>query len=590
MTIACARDSRLGRLSALAAVLAAAGLLVGLDHSGWAQAPAKTKTPAAKGAVVTTPAVAVAPGQVPAAKDEAVKAINDLLEKSWKDNKLDPSPVISDYEFIRRASLDIIGRIAKPSEIDAFLKESPATRRSSLIDRLLKSEEYSRNWANIWTTWLMTRAGDPIHHEQMNMWLEDHFAKGTPFKEIVEKLITATGANNENGAVNFILAHLGEPVPPAKRAEEGQFEMVPITSRVTRLFLGYQTQCTQCHNHPFNPEWQQSHFWGVNAYLRQVDAPEGASRAAQNRRDMPGRKLTLRDSAGYNKDGRIFYEKRSGVVMSTKPVFLDGRKIPEDSKLSRRDILAQYVTSHDNFSKAFVNRMWGHFFGRGMNENAPVDDFGEHNKVVHPELLDTLAKAWAGTGGYDPRAMIRWICNSKAYNLSTQANATNDKQEHEPFFSRMLLKSMSPEQLFESLMIATQMDQTKDQKKALREQWMKNLIVNFGDDEGNEVTFNGTVVQALLMINGKDINEAIFNRGGTVGHAIKKGNPRAIVDDLFMAALNRRATNNEYAALMTGANGKLALLKMRIPDRDAAAPWQDLLWALLNSNEFILNH
>ncbi|MCS6851515.1 MAG: DUF1549 and DUF1553 domain-containing protein [Gemmataceae bacterium] len=589
MTKAHWRGLRLGRLAAIYLGLACAGvLMLGADPASWAQAPSKTKAPP-KGS--TAPLV-VAPGQVPVPTDEVTKFINTYFEKVWADNKLQPSPIASDYEFIRRASLDIIGRIAKPAEIEAFLRDPPATRRAQLIDRLLNSEEYARHWANLWTVWLMTRTGDPIHHEQLNMWLEDHFAKGTSYKEIVEKLITATGANNENGAVNFILAHLGEPTPPAKRAEEGQFEMVPITSRITRLFVGYQTQCTQCHNHPFNPEWTQQHFWGVNAFLRQIDAPQGGSRAPENRRDMAGPRLTLSDNPNYNKDGIVYYEKRSGVVLPTKPTFLDGRRIPADSKMTRRQALAQFVTSHENFAPAYINRMWGSFFGRGLNENPTVDDFGEHNKVVHPELLDFLAKAWTGSGAYDPRTLIRWICNSKPYHLSCQANATNEKAEFEPFFSRMLLKSMSPEQLFESLMVATQLDQSRDQRRELRERWMRSLIVNFGDDEGNEVTFNGTVVQALLMINGRDLNSAVFSSSGTVANAMKKhgSNTRAIIDELFLAALNRRATNAEYNALVIGGPGQYAKLKMRVPDRDAAAPYQDLLWALLNCNEFILNH
>src|SRR5437899_7170115 len=135
---------------------------------------------------------------------------------------------------------------------------------------------------------------------------------------------------------------------------------------------------------------------------------------------------------------------------------------------------------------------------------------------------------------------MRWICNSDAYNRSSVANKTNEKADAEPFFSRMLLKTMSPEQLFESLMTATQAEQaeTKDAKKKLREEWMKNLIVNFGDDEGNEVTFNGTVVQALILMNGKEINDAISNpEKGTVATTWRKygRNQARTLDLLYLA-------------------------------------------------------
>jgi hypothetical protein len=600
------RGSRLLALSV--GLLFALGLLVGLDGEGFAQTTkTKPKTPPTKTPptkitpVETYKPVTFAPSSYPVATEEPVKAINELLEKAWKENKLEPSGVCTDYEFIRRASLDIIGRIATPEEIDRYLKDPPQTRRALLIDRLLGKtvtvtrdgkqeqepdkfrQEYAANWAQMWTNWLLTRTGSRLYREQMQVALEDEFLKDTmSYKEMVHQLLTATGRTNANGFVNYILAHLGEPIPQGKQTEEGQFEMVPVTSRTTRLFLGYQTQCTQCHDHPFNPEWKQNHFWGVNAFFRQVQRI-GQPLPPNQAQKMGAAVLELRDVDSYNKDGIIYYEKRNGVVLPTKSVFLDGKKIPADSKLSRREVLSNYVTNHEQFPKAFVNRMWGHFFGRSMNENPPVDDFGEHNKVIHPELLDRLAKAFASSGGYDPKNLIRWICTSRAYSLSVVANSTNNTPDAEPFFSRMLLKAMSPEQMFESLMTATSGSESRDARKARRERWMNALTANFGDDEGNEITFNGTVVQALLMMNGQDLNEAVTNPNGTPAQAMKRGNPRAIMDELFLAALNRRTTTNEFQIIMEK-------LKMRRPDRDPAHPWQDLFWALLNSNEFILNH
>ena len=204
-------------------------------------------------------------------------------------------------------------------------------------------------------------------------------------------------------------------------------------------------------------------------------------------------------------------------------------------------------------------------------------------------MLDYLAKEFKKYGN-NPRELIRWICNSDAYNLSSVANKTNEKADAEPFFSRMLLKTMSPEQLFESLMTATQAEQaeTKDAKKKLREEWMNNLIVNFGDDEGNEVTFNGTVVQALILMNGKEINAAISHEvKGTVA-TVCRAHPRnqaRTMDILYLAALNRPPTSREYA-LISQRSKIMGAGDIKNP----LAPWQDLFWALVNSNEFILNH
>src|SRR5262249_53907441 len=135
---------------------------------------------------------------------EMVQIINEKLEAGWKENKLTPSPRCDDYEFIRRASLDLIGRIAKPEEVTAYMNDSPQTRRAKLIDRLLAHEEYPRHWANLWSNWLLTRSG-PFgrgkYKEQTQVWLEDQFAENKPYDKIVTALLTASGKNSENGAV-----------------------------------------------------------------------------------------------------------------------------------------------------------------------------------------------------------------------------------------------------------------------------------------------------------------------------------------------------------------------------------------------------
>jgi hypothetical protein len=419
---------------------------------------------------------------------------------------------------------------------------------------------------------------------------------------------------------------LGAPVAQKDVSEEGHFDFVPLTSRTTRLFLGLRTQCTQCHDHPFNPAVKQKTFWAINAFFRQVSRTGNPMMGQQMNMAV---KLGLEDDPAVNPRGSIWFENRKAEVFYAKAAFLEknkeGRleKFDPESKLTRRQQLADYVIKSDYFPKAYVNRMWGHFFGRGFTNPGPVDDFGEHNPVTHPmlpnelvdklmkvngtipedlakeikkcdedrdrdRLLDYLAKEFKNYGN-NPRDLIRWICNSEAYNLSSVANKTNEKADTEPFFSRMLLKAMSPEQLFESLMTATQAEQaeTKDAKKKLREDWMKNLIVNFGDDEGNEVTFNGTVVQALMLMNGKEINDAISNLNkGTVAttYRLHGRNQAKTLDLLYLTALNRLPTSREYSLI--AQRSKIVGADLKNP----LAPWQDLFWALVNSNEFILNH
>jgi hypothetical protein len=526
---------------------------------------------------------------------EMAKLIDTKLEQAWKANKVTHSHFISDHEFIRRASLDIIGRIAKVEEIERFLKDPPDRRRSLLIDRLLASEDYPRHWANMWSNWLLTRAGDfgrGKYHEQMSTWLEDQFANNKSYAEIATKLITAKGKNSENGAANFILAHVGEPTPGPRVREEGAFEMVPITSRITRIFLGTQTQCAQCHAHPFFNGLKQEMFWGVNAFLRQVKV-EGR-RGGRPMRGMAPPDLTLTDDTGVNPDANVFFELRSGKVKMWHAEFLPEagkdrgpRLDPKKKGLERREELARYVVEHEMFTKALVNRMWGLFFGRGFVN--PIDDFNDNNQPSNPELLNELANRFKHYN-YDLHKLIRWMTHSKAYHLSYVANPSNDKPDQEVLYSRMVMKALTPEQLFESLMVATnEKPGSPEAKKKLKDAWLGKLIANFGDDEGNEVTFNGTIVQALMMMNGPEINEAISRKDkGSVALAMSgaKVTPQQAINRLYLMALNRPASAKE----LSGVIAKMRLRPEFISKDTPRAQFEDLFWALLNSNEFLLNH
>ncbi len=527
--------------------------------------------------------------------DEPTRIINDHLAQAWKDNKLQPAERCSDHEYIRRASLDIIGRIATVKEIEQYFKDPPATRRGLLLDRLLtgdQKKDFATNWAGIWNIWLISRAGEERerYRKGLQPWLEKQFSQDhQSYKTLVEELLTAKGKSDASPPVNFLLAHIGESTPLFKQAELGGFDAVPITSRSIRLFLGYQIQCTQCHDHPFNADWKQKHFWGVNTFFRQVE-----------RGGLPipvlNPVLEIKENPKYNVKGIVFYEKRNGVFLPSDATFLDGQKIPAGGQRTRREELARFVTGHKNFNRAIVNRMWGHFFGRGLNVKPAVDDFGEHNEVVHDELLTKLSGHFGNSGGHDLRKLMKWLCSSDAYNLKATANASNLPPDTEVFFSRMPLKMMTPEQLLESVVTATRpLEGSRDDPfigalfKLLRDQWMGMLVRNFGDDEGNEATYNGTILQALLLMNGGHINGAINFGSGTVKEAQKIGatdkTGKKTLDHLFLATLNRPATQNEFRQLMA----RMPLAGGKVKDTPDGA-MQDVFWALLNCNEFILNH
>jgi hypothetical protein len=435
--------------------------------------------------------------------------------------------------------------------------------------------------------------------------------------------------------------------PAAERSKYGTFDAVPITSRVTRLFLGIQIQCAQCHDHPFNKEWVQADFWGVNAFFRQV-ARGGTPTSPLNNRNMAAlTQLELSDNPSANSDGVLLFEKRNGTPGAVNPAFLkdvakvlkelDAGKLERSTKTldkmtggTRREALAKYVVTHDNFARAYVNRMWGHLFGRGLNAEAGVDDFGTNNEVVHKELLDKLAEDFAAAA-YDPKALFEWVCTSDVYNLSHVGVKEYADPKYDPYFARMPLKALSPEVLLDSLLTATRTEQLRpdEEVKRLREGWTAKLVRNFGDDEGNETSFDGTIIQALMMMNGPELNGVVGARNvNAVERVVAKyskggaANVDLILDELFLMTLNRRPTGDERLKIKTlQARGAVLPAEApksvppptppkgkganppRQPKTPPATPgvvmpslpndvtfYQDVFWALLNTNEFMLNH
>ena len=617
-----------------------------------------------------------------AAEAAQTTMINEQIAAGWKAAEIKkPAAKATDAEFLRRVFVDLIGRIATPEEVLDYENDKSSDKKGKLVRRLLNdtaykpklagrpittvvngktqditfdySDEYAAHWANMWTVWLMSRTGDARYRDQMRVWLHQGFLENRSHKDMVTQLLTASGKSNDNGAVNFIVHHIGDQNAAEKRGELGRFDNVPITSRVTKLFLGLQTQCTQCHDHPFNKEWIQSDFWGVNAYFRQTTLDKLPTRPNDNNQMMMALSVVeLGDADNVNTSNIVFFERRDGKLMASKPNFLKdlaqadkgetaSKTMASQSGKTRRQALAQYAVGHDNFSRAYVNRMWGHLFGRGLNKEPSIDDFGSHNEVVHPELLNNLGEEFAKYQ-YNPKLLLEWICTSDVYSLSHVATKEYADSKYDAYFARMPLKALSPEVLFESLMTATKAEESanSDKRKTLREAWMSKLVRNFGDDEGNEMTFNGTVVQALLMMNGKELNEEIGDKGSNVVKKVvdkfsKNGvtSPNLVIDELFLMTLNRKPAPDERAKITTLQTKGQVIAKEVVPGATTTTPpagsgattppkppippkgkgknppaapttpgfvqpsnpndvtfYQDLFWALLNTNEFMLNH
>ena len=526
-----------------------------------------------------------------------VRYINELVRKHWADYSLTPAEPASDAEWCRRVYLDIVGRIPSYQELGDFLKDKSANKRHTLVQRLIAeddseyyAEDYVRHWSTIWTNILIGRTGGTerrsmTNRDGMQSYLRRAMARNKPYDRMAYELISATGGSrpgteNFNGAVNFLADKLGEKAAQA-------------TSETSKIFLGLQVQCTQCHNHPFN-EWKQNQFWELNAFFRQTRP----LRRFEGGRDVQFIHLANEDFAGEGganadpEEAEIYYELRNGLVKVAYPVFVDGTALESTSgfveDVERRTELAKLVSKSDLLPRAIVNRMWGHFFGYGFTK--PIDDMGPHNPPTHPELLDRLAKDFQ-QGGFNLKDLITWFTLSEAYGLSSRMTAGNQTDDptlgEKPAFSRFYLRQMQAEQLYESLLVATQAHKNQgslEKQEEVKRRWMSQFVTAFGTDEGGEsTTFDGTIPQALMMFNGQLTKAAISDKQG--GYLTKLAGSRLSfskkIEYLYLSAFARKPDRKEIAT----ANQLLRLRK-----GNSTEAMQDIWWALLNSNEFIMNH
>ena len=290
-------------------------------------------------------------------------------------------------------------------------------------------------------------------------------------------------------------------------------------------------------------------------------------------------------------EAEVYFEVRDATLQSAYPVFIDGREAASRSgylsDVNRRRELAAFVLKSREMPRAAVNRLWAVFFSHGFT--TPVDDMGPHNPPSHPELLDLLSTEFA-RNNYDLRLLMKWMVNSEAYGLSsrmTQQNELDDPSKGErALFSHYYLRQMQAEQLFDSLITATAADQGEGREKydATRRQWLRQFVVAFGNDEGTEgTTFDGTITQSLVLFNGELMREAMSLAPGSFLSRLNtaSGSLDQKVNHLYITALSRTATKKELLAARQ-------LVRWRGGNQGEAL--QDIWWAILNCNEFILNH
>jgi hypothetical protein len=508
---------------------------------------------------LTVLALALAAAAPPAAQppdDVAALAgrIDQLVAAGYADHNAVPAPPADDAEFLRRVWLDLAGRIPRVAEVHAFLEDRAPDKRRRLVDRLLAGPHYARHFANVWRALLLPQANNPQLQQllgpQLEAWARRRLRDNQPLDRIVRELLTASLAP---GA--------GAPDPAALAFyQANEFKPENLAASTSRLFLGVKLGCAQCHDHPFAP-WRRQQFWEFAAFFAGVQPlqPEAgafsAVREVADRRDLP----------------------IPNTQKTVRAHFLDGREPAWKADVSTRATLAGWLTGPDNpyFARAAANRLWAHFFGLGLVD--PVDEVGDDNPPSHPELLDELAGQLAGHR-FDAQFLIRAITASRTYQLaSTQSHPS---QEDPRLFARMPLKGLTPEQLFDSLAVATGSRQSQPGPASAE---FLAKFASAGDRRTEQPT---SILQALALMNGPFVADATsLDRGETLAALLDAPflDERQKLDALFLASLSRPMRPAEASRLVNyvarggpGGNPKKALA--------------DVFWALLNSSEFFLNH
>ena len=487
--------------------------------------------------------------------------------------QIEPSPVCTDSEFVRRVYLDVTGRLPRTDEVRQWLASTDPEWRSRLIDQLLDSPEFADWWAMKWTDRLggNNRFTGKFGALKYHAWIRSAMAENVPEDRFVRELLTASGANYENPPASFWrrlrVGGIGAQGDPLLAAEE-----------ISQLFLGIRIQCARCHNHP-GEHWTQNDFYGLAAFFGGVRYKDGPY-----------------NNHSYDKEDTVYVLADAAVIDprtgQPAPPRLLGQSAPvENVSADRRQTFANWLTAPDNpwFARNSVNRLWYHLMGRGIID--PVDDLRMSNPPAHPEVLDELTSEFV-RAGFDRKVVLRLILNSTVYQLSSTTTATNASDER--YFSHSTVRLLQAEQLLDAVSDVTSVPEAfPEMPPGLRAvnlpdgEYKHPFLEAFGrparalacECERDPAT---TLAQALQLVGGGIVNQKVRDPNGRAARlAVSDLPPSAIVEELFLAALSRAPSDDESQLLASqiGPAGS---------NRTAAV--EDVLWTLLNHREFLFQH
>lgn len=483
--------------------------------------------------------------------------------EQWKALGLVPSDLCGDAEFIRRASLDVTGTLPTLDELKTFVDDRDPSKRAKLVDRLLDRPEYATFFAVKWADLLRNqRDGRPLANYAtygFHDWIRENLAKNVPYDQFVRSVIAASGSP--------------ETSPPVlwSRKLRTPDAFVDDTAQV---FLGMRLQCAKCHHHPME-KWSQNDYYGFAAFFARV-----------------GRKVTIRAQENGRTEETIYPARSGSVTHPTTgermaPKSLGGQVIKVSANEDPRQKLVDWMGRPDNpfFAQALVNRYWSHFFGRGVVE--PIDDMRETNPPSNPKLLEGLADSFRKSG-YDLKGLIRTICTSRVYGLSSIPNEFNAKDKQS--FARHYPKRMSAEVLldaisglsgvstsFAGLPAGTRAIELPDQEIA------SAFLDAFGRPKRNtscecERVGDASLSQSLMLLNSADVQAKLAAAGSRAEQLAKDPRPDAQkLDELFRMAFARPPGSGESTTALDHLTKNAANKK---------TAYEDVIWALINAKEF----
>jgi hypothetical protein len=480
------------------------------------------------------------------------------------------APHAGDAEFLRRVTLDLVGRTPTPDEVRGFLSDARPDKRTILIDRLLADEEHPRHFARVWRALLLPEADRDrqIRYLQpgLEAYLEQARRDGAGFDEIVRALVAAPIAGPTEPP-QFVLRDLKAPNPPAFIASKDA-DPAKLAAAVSRLFLGVRLECAQCHNHPFDA-WTREQFWNQAAFFAGIER-RGKGVFAPLVEVKSQRSIPLMDA---NTDvAALFLDRQS-------PTFADGR--------SSRAALAEWIVHEKNpyFARAVVNRVWAQLLGRGLIE--PVDDF-QSAGAGDSHLLDDLARAFTAAK-YDLDFLYRTIGNSAAYGRTTRrpGRSVDESSPDESLaFAGANVKPLSGEQFFASLAAAIGYESKGPAQIGVESDPFRRTVLNLFVVEEGTVDPESSVLSALLLMNDPKLAEAVAPHSSRTLKALGLDDPAAPMnaglDELYLRTLGREPTPAERRELTEYLS--------RGDDDERPRRWSDVFWTLLNSAEFRWNH